>query len=422
VRAAIQRQFKFAWREFTPDGSAALQHSAFWFGFLGGDAMELPPSTIDEKVSELIVRYGDSVKVRQSNASLVYFGVALEFAAFFIVFFGLALGFAAILFLADPGKSSTAYGASGLIVVIWAVGGLIAYPMLRFSAICLAAHDTRMTVSRSASTILYLRPFSADRETAENILSALGRSVSGILTTSLLTREPFKSTGLSDTAWNVETLLRQVMSSWNVVAIGRPEETLQKPGAARLYVDDEHWTSLVSELMALSQVVILRLNGPRTRGIAWELETLRKLNFFQKVIILTLDDTNNPLEFGIISPILGASGIDISSAKIPSYQRQQAIYYANDQWRSSSADAVKNPLGNLSIVLYRLLAEHPGFKNLAGTKSAKTNPAAVRRIVSGFIAVVLAVVTVAGIGLKLKSIREAARHPPHTLMFTPLDP
>lgn len=55
-----------------------------------------------------------------------------------------------------------------------------------------------------------------------------------------------------------------------VVAIGRPGELLPFNGAARMYVSDEDWKDVISDLLARSQLVILQASN--TEGFRWELE------------------------------------------------------------------------------------------------------------------------------------------------------
>ena len=54
-----------------------------------------------------------------------------------------------------------------------------------------------------------------------------------------------------------------------VVAIGQPGEALPELGAARLYVDDDHWQQEVRGLMARAGVVVL--TAGESQGLQWEL-------------------------------------------------------------------------------------------------------------------------------------------------------
>lgn len=55
-----------------------------------------------------------------------------------------------------------------------------------------------------------------------------------------------------------------------VIAVGKPGETLPVPGAARFYVSDEHWQTVVRDLMQRAAAVVLRC-GIST-GLAWEIK------------------------------------------------------------------------------------------------------------------------------------------------------
>lgn len=58
------------------------------------------------------------------------------------------------------------------------------------------------------------------------------------------------------------------------VAVGRPSETLPEIGAARMYLRDEDWQSVVKDLILRSRAVVIHA-GP-TPGLQWEMMTIRK--------------------------------------------------------------------------------------------------------------------------------------------------
>jgi hypothetical protein len=68
-----------------------------------------------------------------------------------------------------------------------------------------------------------------------------------------------------------ESLAVSVQSVGPLVAIGRPGEWLPPLGATRLYVR-QNWEQVVAELVAVSQLVVLRIG--RTAGLWWEFEHL----------------------------------------------------------------------------------------------------------------------------------------------------
>ena len=53
-----------------------------------------------------------------------------------------------------------------------------------------------------------------------------------------------------------------------VIAIGKPGERLPQLGAARLYVDDDHWRDTIDDLMAESALVVVRAGD--TPNLWWE--------------------------------------------------------------------------------------------------------------------------------------------------------
>ena len=369
-------------------------------------------ATSESKLIELIHRYGSSVRIRRTRAPIFYLGVVLEFAAVLIPSFAITLALVGSFVLAfDIRYSRSMYAAASFIGLVAAISLLIAHGLFRLSRLCLAAHDGSLAISGKAPTILYLRPFSADIELLVNAFARLRRTIFGVFAKFLMSNQrmsgDIESTGV--TAWNVETLLCEAMPSWRVVAIGRPDERIQKPGAARLYVDDEHWTSVVTDLMASSELVFVRLNGERTKGIDWEIDTLAKLNYLPKTVILSLDDTNAPLEFAKIANILEPADIGSGLKAIPAEQRQQVLYYANGRWNSISVETFKNSLGNLRVILARLLSQHPLFENILNTQRVSTSsPAFRRRPISAFVALLSGLLSAGVISFTLQYANEKA--------------
>jgi hypothetical protein len=101
--------------------------------------------------------------------------------------------------------------------------------------------------------VLYLRAFEADRSIFRYVAWCffLPRLVSGLITE--------------------EEQLRDVLRPFgDLVAIGRPGEKLPTPGAARLYVSDAEWQSVVSDQMRSAALVVIRAG--RGKGLLWELK------------------------------------------------------------------------------------------------------------------------------------------------------
>ena len=108
-------------------------------------------------------------------------------------------------------------------------------------------------IGDSKPDVLYLRAF----ETDSSVLRYVGWS---FLLPRLIARVVTE-----------EEQLRDVLRPFgDLVAIGRPGEKLPTPGAARLYVSDAEWQSVVSDQMRSAALVVIRAG--RGRGLLWELK------------------------------------------------------------------------------------------------------------------------------------------------------
>lgn len=118
--------------------------------------------------------------------------------------------------------------------------------------------------STTSTPVLYLRSFSHDR------------TMSKPAWRTLLWSYVFGGFPLSTEA----SLCRRLSRLGPVLAIGRPREGSPPPGALRLYVKDQHWRSVVSNLASHSQLVVFLLG--EGDGLEWELrhifETVPKQN------------------------------------------------------------------------------------------------------------------------------------------------
>jgi len=118
--------------------------------------------------------------------------------------------------------------------------------------------------------VLYLRAFEADRSVLRYVAWSflLPRLVSGLITE--------------------EEQLRDVLRPFgDLVAIGRPGEKLPTPGAARLYVSDAQWQSVVSDQMRCAALVVIRAG--RGKGLLWELKQAFENLDPTKLLILVLN-------------------------------------------------------------------------------------------------------------------------------------
>jgi hypothetical protein len=69
------------------------------------------------------------------------------------------------------------------------------------------------------------------------------------------------------------------------VAIGRPGEELPELGAARMYVSNDDWQAVATDLMARSQLVVLQVG--ETRGVQWELDRVDEVKKPEQVLLFT---------------------------------------------------------------------------------------------------------------------------------------
>ena len=120
----------------------------------------------------------------------------------------------------------------------------------------LQAHDTRRP-------IVLLRSFADD-----DLVVVTGRS---------------KEDGVS-TADFEESIEEQLAPFGPFVAVGKPGEALPTLGAARNYYSDDQWQEAVAKWMdeALLLVVIPGMTG----GLGWELDTIRKFQHLDKLLVL----------------------------------------------------------------------------------------------------------------------------------------
>jgi hypothetical protein len=72
-----------------------------------------------------------------------------------------------------------------------------------------------------------------------------------------------------------------------VIAIGRPGESLPPIGAARLWVDHGSWQQRVTALLHDCELVVMIMGAVKGRdGLAWEVETILKLGFASKLVLV----------------------------------------------------------------------------------------------------------------------------------------
>jgi hypothetical protein len=144
-------------------------------------------------------------------------------------------------------------------------------PTLAFSGGFLYWRGRQYAAQASAESIitdakphlLYLRPFRSDYTTMKGAFGAY----------SLETTE--------------EEQLADVLRPFGeLVAIGRPGESLPTPGAARIYASDEEWKDVVKRQMQTTRLVVIR--AAVGENVLWELTQAVSSLEPQKLLILVL--------------------------------------------------------------------------------------------------------------------------------------
>jgi hypothetical protein len=121
----------------------------------------------------------------------------------------------------------------------------------------------KRVISDSKPDVLYLRAFGTDP--------------------SFLASMNFLSGWLTE-----EEQLGEVLQPFgDLVAIGKPGETLPTPGAARLYASDAEWKKVVTDQMQTARLIVIRagISG----GLLWELKEVVQVVNPKKLLILILN-------------------------------------------------------------------------------------------------------------------------------------
>jgi len=144
--------------------------------------------------------------------------------------------------------------------------------------------------------------------------------------------------GLSGRRSLDELLLEHGSLYGPVIAIGGPQQPLPPLGAARVFVKDESWQSVVQSLTSASQSVVICPN--RTPGVAWEIALVASPEHLAKAIFLRdpalpLDDQASLLDF------LPDGAVAKSNLKLPRGEVGVALYY--DVQRGWTLLSCRNP-------------------------------------------------------------------------------
>jgi hypothetical protein len=176
----------------------------------------------------------------------------------------------------EPGTVQTRGGVA-LIVAGFLVAGFLGYLDAREIDMPFAARFTSMLMILGGAFVCWRGRQYRAKATAQSIID------DGKPDVLYLRAFQTDSSGLRFVAWSFllprliaglvteEEQLRDVLRPFgDLIAIGRPGEKLPTPGAARLYVSDAEWQSVVSEQMRSAALVIIRAG--RSTGLLWELK------------------------------------------------------------------------------------------------------------------------------------------------------
>jgi hypothetical protein len=134
--------------------------------------------------------------------------------------------------------------------------------------------------------VIYLRPFQEDdRRTYD---APVGHRQGG-KTVPAATGSP---------ATRERAIARQLGQIGPFIAVGKPGDSLAPLGAARIYVSDDEWRSVVTSLVNRAAAVILQPEA--TPGTLWELILVGRSIDLRRVLLLVPDPAVRPLGFGRI--------------------------------------------------------------------------------------------------------------------------
>jgi hypothetical protein len=176
--------------------------------------------------------------------------------------------------------------------------------------------------------LLYLRPFRSDYTTRREVF-----------------RHEFATT-------EEEQLADVLRPFGELVAIGRPGESLPTPGAARIYASDEEWKDVVKRQMQSTRLVVIM--AAVGENVLWELTQAIEALEPQKLLILVLE--MEPKDYESFrtkaTPILGVSLPERATGRVsgfisfaadwkPSFLAFKAPYFRSGSFKSRAKYALR---------------------------------------------------------------------------------
>ena len=166
-----------------------------------------------------------------------------------------------------------------------------------------------------------------------------------------------------------EEVLVDVMSDIApVYAIGDPKDKKMPLGASRIYVDNEHWKSTVTEMMGRAAVVVLRLG--KTDSFWWEVETAVKNIPLDKVMFV-VPESKTFSNVAMLYKILLEHQIDITHLDVNIEKKNQGsissfLYFDKDG--RAVTNEVKTPRFTRVVLSYENILRNAlsGFRKKFG--------------------------------------------------------
>jgi hypothetical protein len=204
-----------------------------------------------------------------------------------LVIGGLVLGLVLRLTPAhEVGGDAAMLAISVIPVVMILIGAFLYWRGRQYAARALA----QRALSESGPYVLYLRDFRTDASVVRHVFSSL---LTPALVSGLVTEE--------------EQLAEAVKPLGNLLAIGKPGETLPTPGASRLYAADNEWQNVISHRMRSARLVVIRAGS--SEGLMWEIRRAAELVPPQKLLFLILRMKRDHYRYfrQMVGAILGVS-------------------------------------------------------------------------------------------------------------------
>jgi hypothetical protein len=119
------------------------------------------------------------------------------------------------------------------------------------------------------------------------------------------------------------------------IAFGEPGEQTPDPGAARMYVEDEHWREKIEDLISNSRLVVARIGN--TESFLWEMATAKRLLKPESLLLLLPDNKDEYEEFrrkvrGIFPHQLPDYEFESGDRSFKSHISCDAILYFQADW------------------------------------------------------------------------------------------